>query len=91
MTFTVDIPDEYAALLAPEGQSPSRKALEDMAVEAYRAGRLTHHQIATILGLTRYELDGFLRDRQVWLEYTEEELRQELALGDELWRKRTGN
>jgi len=37
MEITVSIPDEFARRIIPEGLDPSRQALEDMAVEAYRA------------------------------------------------------
>lgn len=78
MQFTVDLPDDLAGQLVPAGQDPARAALEDMAVEAYRAHRLTEHQLAVILGMDRYQLDGFLKQRQVWLEYTTDDLRKEL-------------
>jgi predicted HTH domain antitoxin len=66
--------------LVPEGKDPSRAALEDMAVEAYRAKRLTEHQLATLLGLDRYALDGFLKQRGVWYDYSLDELHNELAI-----------
>jgi predicted HTH domain antitoxin len=36
----------------------------------------------------RYELDGFLKRREVWLEYTTDDLRQEVETGERLWKKR---
>ena len=78
MTITVEIPDEFASRMVPEGQEPARRALEDMAVEAYRAHRLTGAQLRRLLGISsRYELDGFLKERGVWLEYTVEDFRRE--------------
>jgi predicted HTH domain antitoxin len=78
MQFTVELPDELAQQMIPAGQDPSRTALKDMAVEAYREHRLTEDQLATLLGMDRYELDGFLKQREVWLEYTMKDLHQEL-------------
>jgi hypothetical protein len=52
------------------------------------AGRLTEHQLATLLGMDRYELDGFLKKREVWLDYTEGDLRREVEVGERLWKKR---
>jgi len=78
MQFTVELPDELAAQLFPDGCDPARAALEDIAVEAYRAHRLTEHQLATLLGMDRYALDGFLKRREIWLDYSIEDLRQEL-------------
>jgi predicted HTH domain antitoxin len=81
MTVTVEIPDEFAKQLLAEGQEPSRQALEDMAVEAYRAHRLSGAQLRRLLGISsRYELDGFLKKRGVWLDYTLEDFRREGAL-----------
>jgi hypothetical protein len=78
MEITVNIPDEFASQIIPEGLDPSKQALEDMAVEAFRAHRLTSAQLRRLLGIpTRYELDGFLKSRGVWLEYTAEDFRRE--------------
>ncbi len=88
MLITVDIPDDLARQMIPAGCDPSRTALEDMAVEAYRARRLTEHQLAALLGLGRYELDGLLKQREVWLEYSADELLDEVAVGERLWKKR---
>ena len=84
MQFTVELPDDLAAQMIPAGRDPARAALEDMAVEAYRAHRLTEHQLATLLGMDRYELDGFLKQREVWLEYTMDDLRKELEVQKKL-------
>jgi hypothetical protein len=51
MEITVAIPDELARQIIPEGLDPSRQALEDMAVEAYRAHRLTGAQLRRLLGI----------------------------------------
>lgn len=86
--ITVELPDDLARQMIPAGRDPARTALEDMAVEAYRAHRLTEHQLATLLGMDRYTLDGFLKEREVWLEYSMDDLRRELDLGERLWKKR---
>jgi len=86
MQITVELPDEMARQMIPAGDDPARTALEDMAVEAYRAHRLTEYQLATLLGMGRYELDGFLKRREVWLEYTTDDLRQEVEAGERLWK-----
>jgi hypothetical protein len=88
MQITVELPDDMAAQMIPAGHDPARTALEDMAVEAYRARRLTEHQLGILLGLGRNELDGFLKQREVWLEYTPEDLRQEVEVGERVWNKR---
>lgn len=67
MHVTVEIPDEIARNLTPEGKAPARAALEAIAIEGYRSGALTISQTRRLLGFeTRYELDGFLKARNVW-------------------------
>jgi predicted HTH domain antitoxin len=88
MQITVELPDDIARQMIPAGRDPARAALEDMAVEAYRAHRVTEHQLATLLGLDRYELDGFLKQRGVWLDYSTGDLQREVELGQQLWKKR---
>jgi predicted HTH domain antitoxin len=79
MQFTVELPDDLAERLIPSGNDPARIALQDIAVEAFRAHRLSEHELATLLGMSRYELDGFLKKREVWLEYTMDDLNRDLA------------
>jgi predicted HTH domain antitoxin len=39
--------------------------LEQIAIEGYRSGALTHHQATQLLGLSRFEFDDFLTDRGI--------------------------
>ena len=67
MQVTVEIPDELAQKLTREGQDTARATLEALAIEGYRSGALTTYQTRQLLGFqTRYELDGFLKSRNVW-------------------------
>ena len=78
MTITLEIPDELARQIIPEGLDPGRQALEDLAVAAYRAHRLTGAQLRRLLGIpSRYELDAFLKERGVSLEYSLDDFRRE--------------
>jgi predicted HTH domain antitoxin len=88
MQIIVELPDDLAGQVIPAGSDPARAALEDIAVEAYREGRLTEHQLATLLGMDRYTRDGFLKQRGAWLEYTTEELQRKVEAGERLWQKR---
>jgi len=66
MQITVDLPDDIAA-----HADPGREALEALAIEGYRCGKLTHYQAGQLLGMTRFEFDGFLKARNVYLEQLE--------------------
>jgi predicted HTH domain antitoxin len=79
MQITVQLPDDL-------GQHPNagREALEALAIEGYRAGTLSHDQAGQLLGLSRFEFDGFLKERHIYdhafdvedLEQDRETLRQ---------------
>ena len=46
-----------------------------MGIEAYREHRITGYQRQKLLGIeSRYELDGLLKQHQVWLENSVEDL-----------------
>jgi predicted HTH domain antitoxin len=79
MQVTVQIPDDMAQRLIPEGQDPARTTLEAIAIEGYRSGALTAQQTRILLGFeTRYELDGFLKAHNVWEHaYSLEDLEQD--------------
>jgi len=78
MTITLEIPDDLTSQFTRPGQGLARTVLEDAAVEAYRMHRLTGAQLRRLLGLaSRDELDGLLKARRVWLEYTLEDLQRD--------------
>lgn len=78
MTITLEIPDDLAQQFIRPGQDLSRTVLEDVAVEAYRMHRLTTAQLRRLLGIaSRHELDGLVKARRVWLEYTLEGLKRD--------------
>lgn len=73
--FPKDSPRHY--LVA--GGDLSRAALEALATEAYRERKISHTQLGQLLGFeTRMEVDAFLKDRGVELEYTSEDLKRDL-------------
>ena len=88
MPVTITLPDDLAAVLLPAGQEPTRAALEAIALEAYRQRRITGYQLRRLLGIeTRYELDGFLKEHEVY-DYTVENLEHDLAAVQKFEEKR---
>jgi hypothetical protein len=80
MYVTVPIPDDLANRLSADGDDLSRRALEGFGLEECKAGRITKVELRRLLGFeTRYELDGFLKAHDVWMNYTIEDLRREVA------------
>jgi hypothetical protein len=79
MNLTVHIPDEIVGSLGT-GVDSSRRVLEAFALEEFKSERISKAQLRSMLGFeTRYELDGFLKDHQVWAKFTIEDLRREVS------------
>ena len=65
MDLTLRIPDDLADRLVAAGDL-SRRALEALAAEEYRAGRLGRADLRRLLGFdTRPQVDAFLKARGV--------------------------
>lgn len=79
MEFTLQIPDDIAARLTETEGDLARRALEVFAVEELKAGRITEPELARMLGLARIEIDGFLKPRGVYQDYTMKDFEQERA------------
>jgi uncharacterized protein UPF0175 len=85
MNLTVRIPDDLAKRLAAAGGDIERKALEALALEEYRAGRLSKKELREALGFeVLNELDGFLKAHGVFEEYTLADLERERQTLDRL-------
>ena len=85
MNLTVEIPDDLARSIGAAGGDPSRRVLEALALDEYKSGRLTKPELRHALSFaTSYELDGFLKQHQVWIEYDAQDLARERASLDRL-------
>lgn len=70
MDLTVQIPDDLAVLMRAGGDL-SRRALEALAAEEYRHGRLAKPDLRRLLGFeTSHQIDEFLKAHEVFEEYT---------------------
>ena len=57
----------------------SRRALEALGLEEYKRGRINKTVLRRLLGFTsRYELDGFLKAHDVWIDYIVEDFHREI-------------
>jgi predicted HTH domain antitoxin len=61
MQITLQLPDDLS-----QHADPGREALEALAIEGYRAGALSHAQASGLLGLSRFEFEGFLKERHIY-------------------------
>lgn len=89
MQVVVDIPDQFAAAIVPEGADAARQLLEDTVAEAYRERRLTVEQVRQVLGFgTRMEVDPFLQKYEIY-DFTVEDLEHDLAAMERWMKDRT--
>jgi uncharacterized protein UPF0175 len=78
MELTVQIPDELASRMSASGGDLSRRALEALALEEFKSGRITKPELRRLLGFgTRYRLDGFLKSHDVYEDYTMEDFERD--------------
>ncbi|MBI3211056.1 MAG: UPF0175 family protein [Candidatus Solibacter usitatus] len=77
MDVTVQLPDDLASRMGAGGDL-SRRALEALAAEEFKRGRLTKPDLRRLLGFeTGSQIDEFLKRHEVFEEYTLEELDRE--------------
>jgi hypothetical protein len=79
MDIQLQIPDDVARVLQSEQPDLSRAALEALALEAYRTRRLSEGQVRRMLGFrTRMQVHAFLKAHNVYLNYSIQELENDL-------------
>ena len=80
MQVNVQIPDDIGRRLTEAGGVDlSRRALEALALEELKAGRITEPELCEMLGLARLQIDGFLKARGVYEDTTIEDVDRDIA------------
>lgn len=78
MQVTVELPEDVARRFAGDASGLSRAALEALALEGVRSGKLSTAQARRLLGIrSRYEMDGFLKAHGILLPMTIEDVRSD--------------
>ena len=81
MQITLDISEDIAREFAMNAEALSRAALEALAIEGARSGKVTTEQVRRLLGFsTRYEADGFLKQHKVYHSLTREDVHRDAAM-----------
>ena len=75
--IAVELPEDIAKQLESAWRDVSRGTLEAVALEGYRDGTLTRDQVGRLLGLSFWDTEAFLKERQAYLAYNEEDLEQD--------------
>jgi predicted HTH domain antitoxin len=79
MNVAIQVPDDIQRQLESAWPDMPRRVLEAIAVEGYRSGALSRAQVGRTLGLSFWETEAFLKERQAWLHYDEADLGQDRA------------
>jgi hypothetical protein len=78
MDVHLEIPEEFARHLAADAAGLRRAALEALAVDGVRSGKLTVFQARRLLGIpSRYNMDGLLKAHGVFLDLTFEDIQKD--------------
>jgi hypothetical protein len=72
--IAIELPDDVAKRLEPAWRDVSRGTLEAVVLEAYRDGTLGREQVGRVLALSFWETEAFLKERQAYLAYDEQDL-----------------
>jgi len=89
MQVTIELPEDIGEQLSTEWKDLPRVTLEALALEAYRTQKVSTEQLRRLLGFeSRYELDGFLKQHEVWLDYSLDDFEREGDISSRLWQKR---
>ena len=62
--IAVDLPEDIAKRLETAWRDVSRGALAAVVLEGYRAGALSRDQVGRVLGLSLWDTEAFLKERQ---------------------------
>ena len=84
MNVAIELPKEIASSLAGPDEDLSRVALEALAAQGYRDGKLSHSEAQLLLGFnSRWETDAFLKEAGAHLDYTEADLERDLKVSQQ--------
>jgi len=79
MRVEIDLPEGIVRELEKVWKNLPRRALEAIAAEGYRSDALSRGQVGTLLGLSFYETETFLKEHLGFLKYDEGDLDRDRA------------
>jgi hypothetical protein len=78
LTIKIDLPDDISRILEERWGDLPRHVLETLAIQGYRDGTLSSHQVQHMLGLkSRLSVDAFMKKHGVSLPYDAADLEQD--------------
>ena len=78
LTIKIDLPDDISRILEERWGDLPRHVLETLAIQGYRDGALSTHQVQHMLGLqSRFAVDAFMKEHKVSLPYDAADLERD--------------
>jgi len=84
INVTVKLPKEVADLVKKPGKTLEIAVQEKIILELYREGVISFGKTAELLGMSKWDFIDFLREQEIPLDYTEEDLKEDLKTLEEL-------
>jgi len=78
VNLSIELPEDVSQALQKKWGDLSKRALETLAIDGYRSGTLSESQVPMLGFQTRMEVHEFLKDSGVYVDYTEDDLQQDL-------------
>lgn len=78
-TIEISLPDALVNALGTDRSELPRQTIEALVIQSYRAGKISHAQVAEMLALDRWQTDAFLTDAQAFRPWEPAEFAQDLA------------
>ncbi len=66
LTVRFDLPPDVEEKLRQETPHLDEEVKEAYALELFRRGRLSHHELSRVLGIDRFETDAYLKQHKVF-------------------------
>lgn len=79
MQVILEVPEDLAQLLGKDPTGLTNAALEGLALEGLRSGKISVAQARRLLRVSRYEMDGFLKAHEIFLPLTVEDIERDTA------------
>ena len=77
MQIAIELPEDIAEILKVAWSDLPHGVLEAVAVEGYRSGALSRGDVGHLLGLSFWDAEAFLKNRQAYLEYDDEDFERD--------------
>jgi predicted HTH domain antitoxin len=77
MAISIDLTADFEQSLQRQVENLDRAAKESLLVDLYRQHKITEAQLSKAMGLSRVEVEGLLKQHEVFLEQSVEDVARE--------------